>query len=104
MARGLAEFAVGVEEAVVHAPRVDGDAVENELLVPAGDAKAFADVVKEAERIPIQAIREAHGLVEKTMQLFEAEPATLQGAEHGAAAFGAEINHFSLCLVTSGVD
>ena len=49
------------------------------------------NLVEQPERVPIQARGQPHRRVRETVQFFENQFAAGECAEHGAAAFGAEI-------------
>ena len=81
--------AVLVEQSEIDAPGVDADAVEA-AVVPGLD-DALLDLVEQAQSVPIEGAAHEHGVVCEAMDLFEIDPVSVIGRDHGASAGGAEI-------------
>lgn len=81
------EVAFGVDESVVDAPGVDADAVEF-----AGSGDAGLDLPEEFVDVPAFGAADVrHGVLE-AVGLLEGEAAGVDGADHGAAARGADVD------------
>ena len=54
MAGIAAQRSIRAQQRTIDAPRIDADALERDPPVPAGDRQALADLVEQAQRIPMQ--------------------------------------------------
>src|SRR5262249_39930306 len=86
-----AETAVLCDEAVIHSPGIDADAVQRQLAIADRDADRVLNLVPEPQRVPVERAKYSYRSIRKAVNLFDREPAVLQSARDGAAAFGAEI-------------
>ena len=87
------------EERVVAAPGVDTDALGR---MRRGPLQAALDLEPEAEHVPLQRPMLADGFVRKAAEFVEGEDAGMQAAEHGATAFGAEIDRKKMSTHAGG--
>ena len=87
------------EQRVVAAPGVDADALGR---VRRGALQAALHLEPEAKHVPLQRTVLADRFVRKAADLVEREDAGSQAAEHGATAFGAEIDREKMSTHAEG--
>ena len=82
---------VAVEQAVVHAPGVDAEAVERTDVRLAEREQALLELVEEIGQVPVKHAVHFNVVVFKAVQLTQAELAAIQLAKNRAAVAGAEV-------------
>lgn len=85
----LHQVAVPVEQAEIHPPGVDADALEIAQRLRLGDA--LLDLVKEREHVPVEGPAHRDGVVVEAVNLGERNALPIEFPEHGTAARRAEI-------------
>ena len=83
------EIAAGIEQRVVAAPRVDGDAVGTTIGAP---IESLLNLTPQPADIPVQGAIVANGRVRKPAQLVERQDAGAQPAAHHAPALRSKID------------
>ena len=89
--RIIGQRAVRAQQGEIHAPGIDADAIEPQLAFPPGDGQAALDLVPQPQRVPIKRVEHAHRRVGEAVQFFDFQPAAIEGAQHGASAFRAQV-------------
>lgn len=90
------EGALGIEEDVIEAPGVGADAGDGQLA-RGGEAQAGFQLIEQLRDVPVEGFAVALDGVGEAVDFFESDtpvvrrPRVVQGAEHEATAFGAEI-------------
>ena len=90
MARAIDQQAIGAEQAKIHAPGIDADAIERPLLARS-HVDAVLDLMPEPQRIPVKRAGHAHRGVGEAVQFRDREFAGGKAAEHGAPALCAQV-------------
>ncbi len=89
---GVTDEGAGViEETEVGAPGVDRDATRRRGGA-SGGREGQANLVEEAEGIPVKSAREADRLVREAVDFVEGDARSVEATEEGAAALGAEVD------------
>ncbi len=84
------ELIVGVEQAEVDRPRVDGDRVDHGI--PSGAAKTVVHAALQAGDVPAQMVALRYGRVGETVNLAHGQRLAVEGAHGDAATLGTEVD------------